>query len=127
MIGKTKDILPSSVSVGTQLESSAGADGSPESEAKQREYILRTPNLRKLVVRELVQPKYDGYFVLLLQPLTKLTHLDLSGCFFLHDIKYLLPMKNLVSINLHSAQRIQDAIPVLSEIKTLKSVLKVSV
>ncbi|MPC27462.1 protein zer-1 homolog [Portunus trituberculatus] len=120
VIGKTKDILPSSVSAGAQLEPSTGKDGSPVSELRKREYILRTPNLRKLVVRELIQPKDDGYFVMLLQPLTKLTHLDLSGCFFLHDIKYLLPMKNLVSINLHCAQRIQDTIPVLSEIKTLK-------
>lgn len=125
VIGKTKDILPSSVSAGAQLESGTGKDGSPVSEVRKREYILRTPNLRKLVVRELIQPKDDGYFVVLLQPLTKLTHLDLSGCFFLHDIKYLLPMKNLVSVNLHCAQRIQDAIPVLSEIKTLKSVLNI--
>ncbi|KAG0730508.1 Protein zer-1 [Chionoecetes opilio] len=116
VIGKTNDILPSTVS----LESSSDKEDSPASEAKQKDYILRTPNLRKLVVRDLIQPRYDGYFVVLLKPLTRLTHLDLSGCFYLHDIKYLRPMKHLVSINLHSAQRVQDAIPVLSEIKTLK-------
>lgn len=122
VIGKTNNILPSSVPAWAQTELSNDSENSPVKEGKQRDYILRTPNLRKLVVRELIQPKHHEYFVLLLQPLTKLTHLDLSGCFFLHDIKYILPMKNLVSINLHSAQRIQDAIPVLSEIKTLKSV-----
>ncbi|XP_050688966.1 protein zer-1 homolog [Eriocheir sinensis] len=120
VIGKTKDILPSSVLSWSHAESSNDFENSPIKEGKQRDYILRTPNLRKLVVRELIQPKHHEYFVMLLQPLTRLTHLDLSGCFFLHDIKYILPMKNLVSINLHNAQRIQDAIPVLSEIKTLK-------
>lgn len=124
VIGKTKDILPSSVLSWSQAELSNDSENSPIKEGKQRDYILRTPNLRKLVVRELIQPKHHEYFVMLLQPLTRLTHLDLSGCFFLHDIKYILPMKNLVSINLHNVQRIQDAIPVLSEIKTLKSVKK---
>nr|XP_045589985.1 protein zer-1 homolog [Procambarus clarkii] len=120
VIGKTKEILPDSVFSISQPESSDSSDSSPVSEIKQRGYILRTPNLKKLVVRELYHPKEPEYFALLLKPLTKLTHLDLSGCFFLHDVSYILPMKYLVSINLHSVQRIQDAIPAISEMKTIK-------
>ncbi|XP_042228378.1 protein zer-1 homolog isoform X2 [Homarus americanus] len=122
VIGKTKDILPDSVFSPSQPESSDSSDSSPVSEIKQRGFILRTPKLKKLVVRELIQPKETEYFALLLKPLTKLTHLDLSGCFFLRDVTYILPMKYLVSINLHSVQRIQEVIPAISEVKTLKFV-----
>ncbi|XP_071548174.1 protein zer-1 homolog isoform X2 [Panulirus ornatus] len=120
IIGKTKDIMPNLLFTTSQTESSDSSDSSPVSEIKQRGYILRTPNLRKLVVRELYQPKEPDYFALLLKSLTKLTHLDLSGCFFLHDVRYILLMKYLVSLNLHSVQRIQDTVPALYEMKTLK-------
>lgn len=120
VIGKTKNVLPDTVFLTSQPDSSDSSDSSPVSEIEQRGYILRTPNLRRLVVRELFLPMEPQYFALLLKPLSKLTHLDLSGCFFLDDITYILNMEYLVSLNLHSVQRIQDAIPSLLKIKTLR-------
>ena len=121
VIGKTKNILPDSVFSSSSLhDSSDSSDSSPLSEIEQRGYVLRTPNLRRLVVRELYMPMEAQYFALLLKPLSKLTHLDLSGCFFLEDVTYILEMKHLVSLNLHSVQRIQDAVPSIMKIKTLR-------
>lgn len=117
VIGKTKTVLPDSVSL---PESSDSSDSSPLSEIEQRGYILKTPNLRKLVVRDLYLPMEPQYFALLMKPLSKLTHLDMSGCFFLDELTYILHMKFLVSLNLHSVQRIQDAVPTIMKIKTLK-------
>lgn len=121
VIGKTKDILLESLVTDTHTNSSETSDPSALSQIKDRGHILRTPNLRKLVVRELIQPNESEYFGLLLQPLTRLTHLDLAGCMFL-QAKHLLPLKQLISLNLHSVQRMQEALPLLSELKNLKSV-----
>lgn len=120
VIGKTRNILPDTVFSNPLPDSSDSSDSSPVSEIEQRGYILRTPNLRRLIVQELYIPMEPQYFALLLKPLSKLTHLDLSGCFFLNDVKYILEMKCLVSLILHSVQRIQDTVPTIMMMKTLR-------
>ncbi|KAK7074095.1 Protein zer-1 [Halocaridina rubra] len=118
VIGKTKNILPDSVFKESLLDSSDSSDSSPLSEIEQRGYILQTPSLRRLIVRELdMEPLY---YSLLLKPLSKLTHLDLAGCLSLDNIAYILDMKHLVSLNLYSVRNIQDALPSIMKIKTLK-------
>ena len=45
----------------------------------ERGYILNAPNLQRLVIHDLSVNLGPNYFELLLRPLTRLTHLDLSG------------------------------------------------
>ena len=45
----------------------------------ERGYIIKAPNLQRLVIHDLSVSLGPNYFDLLLKPLTKLTHLDLSG------------------------------------------------
>ncbi|XP_076034318.1 protein zer-1 homolog [Oratosquilla oratoria] len=89
-------------------------------EFEKRGYILKTPNLKRLVVRELYMPMELQYFSLLLKPLTKLTHLDLSGCYSLDDLSYILHLGHLISLKLHNVQRIQDTISTICKLKTLR-------
>ncbi|KAK4292197.1 hypothetical protein Pmani_035017 [Petrolisthes manimaculis] len=123
VLGKTRDILLESFVTHTHTNSCEEevSDPSAPSQIKKdkKGHILRTPNLRKLVVRDFIQPNESEYFGLLLQPLTRLTHLDLAGCMFL-QARHLLPLKQLISLNLHSVQRMQEALPLLSELKSLK-------
>ena len=44
-----------------------------------RGFIINAPNLQRLVIHDLSVSLGTSYFDLLLKPLTKLTHLDLSG------------------------------------------------
>lgn len=85
-----------------------------------RGYILRTPNLRRLAVRNLVVPGEKMYFSLLLHSLHNLTYLDLSACFDLGDLSYLCELRNLVSLILYNVKRLQDAIGSLCKLVNLR-------
>lgn len=90
----------------------------PASSYREQGYILKTPNLRRLTIRNL----YIGdknYFPLLLQSLPQLTHLDLSGCSDLDDLSYLTQLKNLVSLILHNV-KVQDALSSICKLKKLR-------
>ena len=111
ILGQSQNIFP-------VLESSSMKDGSCP--IVKQGYILNTPNLRRLVVRDLYYPMEPHFFALLLKPLHKLTHLDLSGCCFLNEMYYMQHLNYLVYLNLHAVQRIQDAINVILGLKTLR-------
>ena len=83
-------------------------------------YILRTPNLRRLTVRNLVVHGEKMYFSLLLHSLHNLTYLDLSGCFDLGDLSYLCELRNLVFLILYNVKRLQDAVGSLCKLVNLR-------
>jgi Zyg-11 family protein len=87
---------------------------------ERRGFILRTPNLRRLAVRALFIPEEKTYFPILLRPLKNLTHLDLSSCDDLGALNYLEDMNNLMSLVLYNVHRIQDMIPAICRLKTLR-------
>lgn len=91
-----------------------------EDNYERRGYILKTPNLKKLTVRKLYVPGEKIYFQLLLNPLKKLTYLDLSGCFDLGNLSYLAELPNLTSLVLFNVQRLQSAIPSIMKLTNLK-------
>lgn len=87
---------------------------------EERGYILRAPNLRKLVIKGLSATVERDYFPLLLRSLTHLTHLDLSMCYNLGDLKYLLPLKQIVYLSLFDVPRLQDAIENIVQLSNLR-------
>lgn len=87
---------------------------------QERGYILRTPNLRKLTVKNLYVPGEKFYFPLLLHSLQNLVYLDLSNCFDLGDLSYLCDLKNLSTLILYNVQRLQDAIASICRITSLR-------
>lgn len=85
-----------------------------------RGYILKAPNLRRLVLNDLYVPVEQGYFSLLLKTLTRLTHLDLSGCSFLGSFSYICDLPHLVSLVLFDVPKLQDAFNAICQVKTLR-------
>nr|CAD7454216.1 unnamed protein product [Timema tahoe] len=85
-----------------------------------RGYILRTPNIRRLAIRNLFVEGKNLYFPVLVRPLHKLTHLDLSGCFNLGDLSYLCELPNLTSLVLHNVVGLQNALASLCNQKNLR-------
>lgn len=86
---------------------------------EKRGYILRAPNLRRFTVKKLHIPEEKIYFPLLLKPLKKLTHLDLSGCFDLRDLSYLEELPLLISLILHNMLGLTNP-AALASVKKLK-------
>uniref|UniRef100_T1IJT0 Protein zer-1 homolog n=1 Tax=Strigamia maritima TaxID=126957 RepID=T1IJT0_STRMM len=82
--------------------------------------ILKTPNLRKLIFREMSVPMQDGYFPILLKPLKHLQSLDLSGCFNLGSLSFLTHMTQLASLTLYNVPRVQNMINAICQMKTLR-------
>jgi Zyg-11 family protein len=85
-----------------------------------RGYILHTPNLQRLAVRNLIVVGEKMYFPLLLRPLHSLTYLDLSGCSDLGDLSYLCELRSLICLILHNVQRLQDAVGSLCKLVNLR-------
>lgn len=82
--------------------------------------ILCTPLLRKLSIKELYMPMEQCYFQMMLKPLTHLTVLDLSGCYYVGTLDYLIPMKHLVSLTLYNVPRLHEAVPSICQFKMLR-------
>jgi hypothetical protein len=89
-----------------------------------RGYILKGPKLQRLAIRDLDICRGIRYFELLLRPLPKLTHLDLSGATHnegFGDFEWLLHLNSLRSLVLHDVPEIdQSAMATISKIKTLR-------
>ncbi|XP_073975852.1 protein zer-1 homolog isoform X2 [Rhodnius prolixus] len=85
-----------------------------------RGYILKAPNLRKLAIRNLYIHREKRYFPLLLGSLPNLTDLDLSGCSDVENLEYITKLNNLVSLTLHNVYKIQESLPYICQLKTLR-------
>lgn len=81
-------------------------------------YILKTPNLKKLTIRNLIVE--INYFDHLLKPLEKLTYLDLSGCYTPGGLTFLVLLQNLTSLILYNVQDLNSSISCIEKLKNLK-------
>lgn len=82
-------------------------------------YIFYAPNLRKLTLKGLHLLQSDFYMILL-YPLSNLTHLDLSNCNDLHDFSYTQHLINLTSLILYNVHGIELMIPAICKLTNLK-------
>ena len=82
--------------------------------------VLKTPNLRKLVLHDFTVPNYVQFFSFLVQPLSKLNYLDLSGCHPLEDLSYLENLNQLKALILHSVLNLHKSVPTLCKLKSLR-------
>ncbi|XP_026329372.1 protein zer-1 homolog [Hyposmocoma kahamanoa] len=83
---------------------------------RQKGCIIDAPKLKKLTIRR-------GLYIfplLLLKPLTQLTHLDLSECTSAGSIWALNELKNLVSLILHGVQWSKDVIDWIASLHSLR-------
>jgi Leucine-rich repeat (LRR) protein len=85
-----------------------------------RGYILKTPNLRRLAVRNLYTHREKRYFPLLLESLPNLTELDLSGCSDVENLDYITHLVNLTSLTLHNVFKLQESLPHICQLKKLR-------
>ncbi|KAI4471711.1 protein zer-1 [Holotrichia oblita] len=84
-----------------------------------RDYVILAPRLKRLSVRngEILRPEF---YMLLLKPLTNLTHLDLSNCSDLGDFHYVLDLINLTSLILYNVNKLENLIPAICKLKNLR-------
>lgn len=115
-IGPSVNILPDTL----HPDSPETVGESLSSPYFKRGYIIRTPNLRRLAVRNLNTHVEVLFFRLLVQSLHNLTHLDLSGCYDLDDLSYLCKLKNLSSLVLHNVRRLQETMESICILKKLR-------
>ncbi|XP_075228919.1 protein zer-1 homolog [Lycorma delicatula] len=87
------------------------------------DYILKTPNLRRLAVRNLRNHGAQTsklYFRRLLNALPNLACLDLSGCNDLDNMLCLTSLPNLISLTLHNVPRIADSLIHVCQLRKLR-------
>ncbi|XP_019873496.2 protein zer-1 homolog isoform X2 [Aethina tumida] len=82
-------------------------------------FIFLAPSLRKLCLRGLQELQVD-FYMLLLNHLSTLTHLDLSNCSYLKDFDYTEHLTNLVSLVLYNVDNIESKIVSICKLKTLR-------
>lgn len=116
IIGSSVHLLPDSLFP----ENSHVQERDSISVYQKRGYILHTPNLQHLALRNFIVDGEKMYFPLLLLSLNNLTYLDLSGCSDLGDLSYLCEIRGLMSLILYNVQRIQDAVFSLCKLVNLR-------
>ncbi|XP_048488430.1 protein zer-1 homolog [Plutella xylostella] len=88
-----------------------------ETAFRQRGYIINAPKLRSLTIHRRGMAIYP---LLLLRPLTQLTHLDLSECTSAGSIWALNLLKKLVSLILHNVHWSKDVIDWIASLTCLR-------
>ncbi|XP_076359935.1 protein zer-1 homolog isoform X1 [Tachypleus tridentatus] len=85
-------------------------------------YILKTPNLRKLIFKglEAEVPTHCDFFSVLLKPLRMLVHLDLSSCSPIKDLSCLKSLENLTSLILYDVPKLHKHITTICQLKKLR-------
>ena len=104
-------------------EDSLDEEDRARSEYDRRGYIIRAPLLQRLSIKELFVTRGPNYFDLLLRPLPRLTHLDLSGTAHgegMGDLAFLRHLPLLASLVLHNVTNLDMAVKTIIEIKSLK-------
>ena len=84
-----------------------------------KKYIFRAPKLKKLSVKHL-QGLRPGFYAILLNQMTNLTHLDLSNCTDLGRMYYVDRLTNLTSLVLFNVPKLENAILSISKLKSLQ-------
>ncbi|CAH1179540.1 unnamed protein product [Phaedon cochleariae] len=90
-----------------------------DQEDYENSFIFLTPNLKRLSLRGLasMQPEF---YMLLLNPLTNLTHLDLSNCSDLHNFSYTKHLSNLHSLILYNVSGIDSKLHAICKLINLR-------
>ncbi|XP_013781312.1 protein zer-1 homolog [Limulus polyphemus] len=93
-----------------------------EEPEKTEMFILKTPNLRKLIFKglEVEVPTHYDFFSVLLKPLKMLVHLDLSSCSPLKDLSCLKTLENLISLILYDVPKLHKHITTICQLKKLR-------
>ncbi|XP_049884638.1 protein zer-1 homolog [Pectinophora gossypiella] len=84
---------------------------------RQRGYIIDAPNLRRLTIH---RRGLSIFPLLLLKPLTHLTHLDLSECTSAGSIWAVNELKDLKSLILHSVHWARDVVDWIASLQSLR-------
>ncbi|KAJ8959490.1 hypothetical protein NQ318_022187 [Aromia moschata] len=84
-----------------------------------RGFIFLAPNLRRLTLKNLHLLQSD-FYMLLLNPLVTLTHLDLSNCGDLHHFDYTEHLVNLSSLVLYNVEGIDTKVPAICKLANLR-------
>lgn len=121
-IGNSVHIFPDSLSAPRRPSSSDGDDGdcAMTTPSDDPPPVLNTPNLRMLFIKDWCGPFEPGDLDLVMRPLSRLTHLDLSGCLYLSNPTYLSRLKHLVSLVLYNVHRMQDTIHYICQMTSLR-------
>ena len=130
-VGLSSHILPDYICTKEEVfhaeedddEDSLDEEDRARSEYDRRGYIIRAPQLQRLSIKELFVTRGPNYFDLLLRPLPRLTHLDLSGTAHgegMGDFAFLRHLPLLASLVLHNVTNLDMAVKTITEIKSLK-------
>lgn len=109
-IGENTNIFPNDVFQSLHYESNTYFD---------RRYIILTPNLRRLTIKN-VEKFQPEFYVLLLKPLENLNYLDLSNCSELANFSYTEHLTSLTSLILYNVDKIELMIPAICKLKSLR-------
>lgn len=82
-------------------------------------YIVLAPKLRKLCIRGLLN-LHPLFYRILLKPLERLTHLDLSSCSDLGDLNYIEHLNNLMSLTLYNVNKLDLMMENICKLKGLR-------
>lgn len=85
----------------------------------EKNYIFLAPNLKRLSLKGLNMLQPD-FYMLLLNPLTNLTHLDLSHCSDLRSFDYTEHLSNLSSLVLYNVDGIDTKVPAICKLVNLR-------
>lgn len=122
-IGNSVQILPDYLQPEGTFSDSEEDDGRDGNIYERQGYILRSPLLRRLAIRDLFVNRGPNFFDLLLKPLPDLTHLDLSNAFHnqgMAGFSWLLHSPNLVSLTLHNVKDVEQSIDTLVQLKKIQ-------
>ena len=130
-VGLSSHILPDYICTKEEVfhheedddEDSLDEEDRARSEYDRRGFIIRAPQLQRLSIKELFVTRGPNYFDLLLRPLPRLTHLDLSGTAHgegMGDFAFLRHLPLLASLVLHNVANLDMAVKTITEIKSLK-------
>lgn len=90
----------------------------------EREYVFKTPNLRRLALGYVGIPASE--YSMLLKGLTHLTHLDLSNSFDIDTFDFYYRVPNLVSLTLYNVKVNTDPKSFVKNICQLKNLRYIS-
>lgn len=90
-----------------------------DQELYQKRYIFLAPHLRRLTLKGLNLLQSDFYMILL-YPLSTLTHLDLSNCSSLGNFLYTHHLVNLTSLILYNVDAIETKIAAICKLTNLR-------
>jgi len=121
-IGNSVQILPDYLQQEGTFSDSED-DGVGGNVYQRQGFIIKTPNLKRLAIRDLFINRGLNFFDLLLKPLGELTHLDLSSAFHnqgMQGFTWLLNTPRLLSLTLHNVKDVEQSLDSLVQLKELR-------